>query len=1196
MLNLNGENSGSEPLASYTADGMTSVQLGSEIKPLIAEFSREGVDLTLTDASGDHITVEGYFSSFPGPDLLTAGGAKITFDVASKLAGPGPLAQSAATDSDAGGPIGEVPGLTGVVTAQHTDGTTDSLVEGAAVFQGDVLVTGDGSSFSIVFVDETEFSMGANGRAVLDELIYNPSSGDGTFGVSLLQGVFSLVSGQIAKDEPENVSVKTPVGTIGIRGTSYSGEIKSIGEESIITLFSGAIVVVNEGGSQELTIANQSVIVTSYSSAPSTPFILTGQQLFDLYGDTMRITNPDFFDDEDFDPDKINPEGGRRSDGGGADFQNFAAQSILGGLDIGGLLGAGDLLDPTQLDFLDQSNIDEIVGLGPQTQLSVNAIVDPETGNLASFQVIVSLTEPVGQPVTITYEIRPGSATGADTGLPGDVDFVDGGTGVVVIPAGQLSSSFTVNVLDDDVIEGLEFFIVALTGADNAAVSVAFGQAVITIVDDDIGIVSVSDVTIGGAPAASGVTVDESAGVITYELALDKALAPGVSVNINYVISGTATAGSDYTTDAVQTATFFGGTTGLPAGSVITIDVPIIDDDIYEAAESLTLTLVGGSSNSVITDPASFTVNITDNDPLLGEATNVVVDEDDLAGGTDATPDPTTVTGTVALTYDEGSVSAVNLDISGLPSLTSGNDPVTYQLNILPDGVTQQLTAIATPEEGAPRTVFTLDFAPNGDGTNYGYSFTLLDVIDHAAAGQDGQVLPFGYDVVSTDGSTVSGSFTATIVDDVPIASPDIIDLPAPELPAYNLVFVIDTSGSMSFPVVGGTGTRMEVVREARTNGLDAYNVEARALNITIIGFAGFATVVFEGTSVEEAQAFINDPSNLTPDGSTNYAAAVANDENGAQGVLEGHQADPALEGYDDFVYFISDGAPSTGGGVPTAGGNQWQAFVDDPANDIEVVAVGIGSDTSTPELAAVENSGDEPTIVTDPSGLSAALVDTIPVVEIDNVVTSGVADLFGADDGSLTALTFEGISYDIPQNGDVLEIETDLGSMISIDMAGNYVYTAPQSVDVGETEIFGYTLTDGDGDTSDATLTFNFTDAGAVAASSFSAFAFAAPNTLAGTDAADSFAFGPGSTGDTVITDFDVSEDTVNLDQLFDGLGLLSEERGEGDAWTLSDTAGKATLTLVSNNEFSVIFDNFSNPDIQTLDDLATRIIVDES
>src|SRR5690606_39875895 len=157
------------PLADYQAPEAGSLQLGDELKPLVAEFVRDGVDLRLIAEDGDFITIHDYFASGPGADLVTAGGARLPSDLVSKLSGPGPLAQSATVQSDAGGPIGEVVRLEGTVSARHADGTTSDLVEGAAVYQGDIIETGSGSSFTIVFLDDTQFSMNENGRARSEE-------------------------------------------------------------------------------------------------------------------------------------------------------------------------------------------------------------------------------------------------------------------------------------------------------------------------------------------------------------------------------------------------------------------------------------------------------------------------------------------------------------------------------------------------------------------------------------------------------------------------------------------------------------------------------------------------------------------------------------------------------------------------------------------------------------------------------------------------------------------------------------------------------------------------------------------------------------------------------------------------------------------------------------------------------------------
>src|SRR6185369_5607858 len=60
---------------------------------------------------------------------------------------------------------------------------------------------------------------------VLDEFVYNPSSGAGKVTARILKGVFRFVSGAIARKRPDDMSIKTPVGVIGIRGTIGGGQV-----------------------------------------------------------------------------------------------------------------------------------------------------------------------------------------------------------------------------------------------------------------------------------------------------------------------------------------------------------------------------------------------------------------------------------------------------------------------------------------------------------------------------------------------------------------------------------------------------------------------------------------------------------------------------------------------------------------------------------------------------------------------------------------------------------------------------------------------------------------------------------------------------------------------------------------------------------------------------------------------------------
>ena len=117
----------------------------------------------------------------------------------------------------------------------RADGTRVEAVSGDSVFQGDVLETGDNGAIGIIFIDETTFSLGANGRMVLDELIYDPDTQSGSSTFSLVQGVFSFVSGSISKTGVDAMTIKTPVATIGIRGTAGSIDLPE-GEQLTVVL------------------------------------------------------------------------------------------------------------------------------------------------------------------------------------------------------------------------------------------------------------------------------------------------------------------------------------------------------------------------------------------------------------------------------------------------------------------------------------------------------------------------------------------------------------------------------------------------------------------------------------------------------------------------------------------------------------------------------------------------------------------------------------------------------------------------------------------------------------------------------------------------------------------------------------------------------------------------------------------------
>ncbi len=117
-------------------------------------------------------------------------------------------------------PIGYVKTVTGEATVS-TAGKLVKAQAGTPVAQGSVLKTGAKSSMGVTFKDETVMSFGPDTELTVDEYLYAPSQGKLKMGSKLAKGSMNYVSGVIAKLNPDAVSVQTPSGTIGVRGTQF---------------------------------------------------------------------------------------------------------------------------------------------------------------------------------------------------------------------------------------------------------------------------------------------------------------------------------------------------------------------------------------------------------------------------------------------------------------------------------------------------------------------------------------------------------------------------------------------------------------------------------------------------------------------------------------------------------------------------------------------------------------------------------------------------------------------------------------------------------------------------------------------------------------------------------------------------------------------------------------------------------------
>lgn len=193
---------------------------------------------------------------------------------------------------------GRIETLSGTITVRHLNGETQQLSEGDDVFMGDTLEVSSAGSVGVIFADETTLSLGPGAEMIIDEMVFDPAGEDGSMALSVANGVFSFVSGQISKTGDEAMVINTPVATIGIRGTKGAGIAAQEGSENRITLMPeedgqiGELVIKNDAGTQVLNQAGQSLAFSSRFEAPPPPTLMSTADIEKVYGSALSALPP----------------------------------------------------------------------------------------------------------------------------------------------------------------------------------------------------------------------------------------------------------------------------------------------------------------------------------------------------------------------------------------------------------------------------------------------------------------------------------------------------------------------------------------------------------------------------------------------------------------------------------------------------------------------------------------------------------------------------------------------------------------------------------------------------------------------------------------------------------------------------------------------------------------------------------------
>lgn len=221
-------------------------------------------------------------------------------------------------------------------------------------------------------------------------------------------------------------------------------------------------------------------------------------------------------------------------------------------------------------------------------------------GDAAVFTL--SLSHALSKPVTVSYSTADGTA---NAGL--DYTAV---SGTATITAGQLNTTVTVPVLEDDAVENTENFFVNLSNPTNAVLTDAKGVG-------SIANTNLPNITVGDVTVSEGKSGQRN---LYFTIALSEAAPFPVSVNAA-TADGSALAGSDYVAKS-------GTVTMAPGELSQTFAVPITGDTVHEADETFLLNLTS-PINGAITDGQGKATIINDDAPPTVSVSDLTVTEGD---------------------------------------------------------------------------------------------------------------------------------------------------------------------------------------------------------------------------------------------------------------------------------------------------------------------------------------------------------------------------------------------------------------------------------------------------------------------------------------------------------------------------------------------------------------------------------------
>lgn len=254
-----------------------------------AIYARHDNDLLIEIADGTRMVVSGYFDLESPPPIASEAGAHVSADVVAALAGDdsAPITPEIPVSA----PIGRVEAAEGDVTIVRADGSRVDAEVGVLIGRGDRIETSPDGSAGFLFADEGTFSLGGSGRAIFEDLVFDPESATAHATFVVQQGTFSFAGGGISALDGA-FAIKTPSATINVDGASGAGLVERDGATTVTYLRhedtnDGIIKVSNPAGSEILDQSYEALVIEDFFTRPSDVFRLGPRDTAEHFGDAV---------------------------------------------------------------------------------------------------------------------------------------------------------------------------------------------------------------------------------------------------------------------------------------------------------------------------------------------------------------------------------------------------------------------------------------------------------------------------------------------------------------------------------------------------------------------------------------------------------------------------------------------------------------------------------------------------------------------------------------------------------------------------------------------------------------------------------------------------------------------------------------------------------------------------------------------